>query len=118
MVNQAILVLLADLVILPCQEGLVFQLLLFLVLPLHLSLLEYLETLQGPFHLDNNDTMSSSPAANTTKYFKYCTLKCNHVRIEQFIILHQGKGTNWREQLAPIYTLLWSSKKLHSTALK
>lgn len=50
-VNQAILVLLADLVNHLCREGLVIQLLLFLVLPRHPSLLEYLETLQGPFHL-------------------------------------------------------------------
>lgn len=62
--TQAILVLLADQVNHLFLERLVIQLLLFLVLPFHLSHQEYLETLQGPFHLNNTDMISSYPAAN------------------------------------------------------
>lgn len=62
--NQAILVLLADQVNQFFLECLVIQLLFFLVLPFHLSHQEYLETLQGPFHLNNIDMISSYPAAN------------------------------------------------------
>lgn len=67
--SQAILVLLADLVNHLYQDCLVIQSLLFLVLPFRPSHLESLETPQGPFHLDNIDTMSSYPAASILLYF-------------------------------------------------